>query len=53
MREMAYTGRRMYAEEAKESGLVSDTYESHENALRQQIILLKKLLLNLLLQFMD
>ena len=30
MREMAYTGRRMYAEEAKETGLVSDTYESQE-----------------------
>ena len=26
MREMAYTGRRMYAEEAKEAGLVSGTY---------------------------
>ncbi len=33
MREMAYTGRRMYAEEAKESGLVSDTFESHEKLL--------------------
>ena len=30
MREMAYTGRRMYADEAKETGLVSDTYESQE-----------------------
>ena len=30
MREMAYTGRRMYAEEAKEAGLVSGTYESQE-----------------------
>ena len=34
MREMAYTGRRMYAEEAKESGLVSDTFESHEKLLK-------------------
>ena len=33
MREMAYTGRRMYADEAKETGLVSDTYESHEEML--------------------
>ena len=33
MREMAYTGRRMYAEEAKESGLVSDTFESQEKLL--------------------
>ena len=33
MREMAYTGRRMYAEEAKESGLVSDTFESNEKLL--------------------
>ena len=33
MREMAYTGRRMYAKEAKESGLVSDTFESHEKLL--------------------
>ncbi len=33
MREMAYTGRRMYAEEAKEAGLVSDTYGSQEELL--------------------
>ena len=33
MREMAYTGRRMYAKEANESGLVSDTFESHEKLL--------------------
>ena len=33
MREMAYTGRRMYAEEAKEAGLVSATYESQEELL--------------------
>jgi enoyl-CoA hydratase len=33
MREMAYTGRRMYADEAKETGLVSDTYKSHEEML--------------------
>ena len=33
MREMAYTGRRMYADEAKETGLVSDTYESQEEML--------------------
>ncbi len=33
MREMAYTGRRMYADEAKENGLVSNTYESHEKLL--------------------
>ena len=33
MREMAYTGRRMYAEEAKEAGLVSSTYESQEELL--------------------
>ncbi len=32
MREMAYTGRRMYADEAK-AGLVSDTYESQEEML--------------------
>ena len=30
MREMAYTGRRMYAPESKETGLVSDVYESQE-----------------------
>ena len=30
MREMAYTGRRMYADEAKEAGLVSGTYGSQE-----------------------
>tara|TARA_B100000579_G_C22782356_1_gene830024 strand:+ start:87 stop:953 length:867 start_codon:yes stop_codon:yes gene_type:complete len=33
MREMAYTGRRMYADEAKDTGLVSDTYESQEKML--------------------
>ena len=33
MREMAYTGRRMYAEEAKEAGLVSNTYGSQEELL--------------------
>ena len=33
MREMAYTGRRMYAEEAKSTGLVSDTFESQEKLL--------------------
>ena len=33
MREMAYTGRRMYADEAKETGFVSDTYESQEEML--------------------
>ena len=33
MREMAYTGRRMYAEEAKNTGLVSDTFESQEKLL--------------------
>ena len=33
MREMPYTGRRMYADEAKETGLVSDTYESQEEML--------------------
>jgi len=30
MREMAYTGRRMYADEAKNAGLVSDTFKSYE-----------------------
>ena len=34
MREMAYTGRRMYAGEAKETGLVSDTYKSQEDMLK-------------------
>ena len=34
MRELAYTGRRMYADEAKDSGLVSDTYKSHEEMLQ-------------------
>jgi enoyl-CoA hydratase len=33
MREMAYTGRRMYAEEAKEAGLVSGIYGSQEELL--------------------
>jgi len=34
MRELAYTGRRMYADEAKDSGLVSDIYESQEEMLK-------------------
>tara|TARA_B100000287_G_scaffold434941_1_gene501049 strand:+ start:3237 stop:4097 length:861 start_codon:yes stop_codon:yes gene_type:complete len=34
MRELAYTGRRMHADEAKESGLVSDIYESQEEMLK-------------------
>ena len=33
MRELAYTGSRMYADEAKSSGLVSDTYDSQEDML--------------------
>ena len=33
MREMAYSGRRMYAEEAKDCGLVSDTFETQEDML--------------------
>ena len=33
MREMAYTGRRMYAEEAKETGLISEMYESQKEML--------------------
>jgi len=34
MREMAYTGRKMLADEAKESGLVSNVYESQEDMLK-------------------
>ena len=33
MRELAYTGRRMYAEEAKETGLISEMYESQKEML--------------------
>ena len=43
MREMAYTGRRMYAEEAKETGLVSNTYESHEKMLKAANSLAKEI----------
>ena len=43
MREMAYTGRRMYADEAKETGLVSDTYESHEKMLEAANSLAKEI----------
>ena len=43
MREMAYTGRRMYAEEAKECGLVSDTFESHEKLLEAANSLAKEI----------
>ena len=38
MREMAYTGRRMYADEAKESGLISDMYETQEEYMKAAII---------------
>jgi len=43
MREMAYTGRRMYAEEAKETGLVSDTYKSHDELLEAANSLAKEI----------
>jgi len=43
MREMAYTGRRMYADEAKENGLVSNTYESHEKLLEAANELARKI----------
>jgi len=43
MREMAYTGRRMYAEEAKETGLVSDTYKSQEDMLKAANSLAKEI----------
>ena len=33
MREMAYTGRRMLAEEAKDSGLVGEIYKTHDEML--------------------
>jgi enoyl-CoA hydratase len=33
MRELAYTGRRLYAEEAKEIGLVNRVYDTHEDML--------------------
>ncbi len=33
VRELAYTGRRLYADKAKEIGLVNDVYESHEEML--------------------
>ena len=43
MREMAYTGRRMYAGEAKETGLVSDTYKSQEDMLKAANSLAKEI----------
>ena len=43
MREMAYTGRRMYAKEAKETGLVSDTYKSHDELLEAANSLAKEI----------
>ena len=43
MREMAYTGRRMYAAEAKETGLVSDTYKSQEDMLKAANSLAKEI----------
>jgi len=43
MREMAYTGRRMYEGEAKETGLVSDTYKSQEDMLKAANSLAKEI----------
>ena len=43
MREMAYTGRRMYSAEAKETGLVSDTYKSQEDMLKAANSLAKEI----------
>ena len=43
MREMAYTGRRMYADEAKDTGLVSDTYESQAKMLEAANTLAKEI----------
>ena len=43
MREMAYTGRRMYAQEAKDVGLVSDTFKSQEKVLEAANILAKEI----------
>jgi len=35
MRELAYTGRRMYADEAKSVGLVNHVFESHEDMMEE------------------
>ena len=43
MRELAYTGRRMYADEAKETGLVSDTYDSRDKMLEEASSLAKEI----------
>ena len=43
MRELAYTGRRMYADEAKETGLVSDTYDSQDKMLEAASNLAKEI----------
>tara|TARA_B100001113_G_C21111624_1_gene623529 strand:+ start:1072 stop:1941 length:870 start_codon:yes stop_codon:yes gene_type:complete len=43
MREMAYTGRRMYSGEAKETGLVSNTYKSQEDMLKAANSLAKEI----------
>ena len=43
MRELAYTGRRMYADEAKETGLVSNTYDCQDKMLEAANILAKEI----------
>ncbi len=43
MRELAYTGRRMYADEAKETGLVSDTYDGQDKMLEAACSLAKEI----------
>ena len=43
MRELAYTGRRMYADEAKETGPVSNTYDSQDKMLEAASSLAKEI----------
>ena len=43
MRELAYTGRRMYADEAKETGLVSNTYDCQDKMLEAANSLAKEI----------
>ena len=46
MREMAYTGRRMLADEAKDSGLVGEIYETHEELINGAMDLAKDIASN-------
>ena len=53
VRELAYTGRRFFADEAKAHGLVNKVFDSHEEMMSAVKLLLKKLLPKVLWQLLE